>query len=190
MSVLDDYMVDPRHVAAGQDADPGPGAGADAAGVARGDWARKKLTQSPRQSAARLVEAAVRRRGRRASKAIQRRKWAAPLHTALAEVTEREVTVEMRRQRRERRWKFDVTHCRFAEFFRSARRAGTRRAAGVRKTDFDIVAAGGDDVSLTRDPDPDAGRTALHVPLSLCTAVVNKLFPPSTNSVKNARERV
>ena len=46
-----------------------------------------------------------------------RRKWAA-MHTALAEITEQEVTVEMRRHDKEA-LEFDVTHCRFAEFFRA-----------------------------------------------------------------------
>src|SRR6188508_3410341 len=45
------------------------------------------------------------------------RRWAA-MHTALAEVTEREVTVEMNRHDKEA-LEFDVTHCRFAEFFRA-----------------------------------------------------------------------
>src|ERR1700724_650044 len=41
-----------------------------------------------------------------------RRKWA-PMHTALAAVTEQEVTVEMIRHD-EAALEFDVTHCRFA----------------------------------------------------------------------------
>jgi hypothetical protein len=45
---------------------------------------------------------------------------------------------------------FDVTHCRFAEFFRALGEPELG-ALLVCATDFDIVAAGGDDVSLTRD---------------------------------------
>jgi len=77
-----------------------------------------------------------------------RRKWAA-MHAALANVTEREVTVEMRRHDEEA-LEFDVTHCRFAEFFRALGEPELG-ALLVCATDFDIVAAGGDDVSLTRD---------------------------------------
>ena len=43
-----------------------------------------------------------------------RRKWAA-MQTALTEITEREVTLEMIRHDKEA-LEFDVTHCRFAEF--------------------------------------------------------------------------
>ena len=77
-----------------------------------------------------------------------RRKWAA-MHTALAEVTEREVTVDMRRHDEEA-LEFDVTHCRFAEFFRALGEPELG-ALLVCATDFDIVAAGGSAVSLTRD---------------------------------------
>jgi len=77
-----------------------------------------------------------------------RRKWAA-MHTALTEVTEREVTVEMRRHD-EHALEFDVTHCRFAEFFRALGEPELG-ALLVCATDFDIVAAGGSDVGLTRD---------------------------------------
>ena len=77
-----------------------------------------------------------------------RRKWAA-MHTALAEVTEREVTVEMRRQDKEA-LEFDVTHCRFAEFFRALGEPELG-ALLICETDFDIAAAGGSEVGLTRD---------------------------------------
>jgi predicted ArsR family transcriptional regulator len=77
-----------------------------------------------------------------------RRKWAA-MHTALAEVTEREVTVEMNRHDKEA-LEFDVTHCRFAEFFRALGEPELG-ALLVCETDFDIAAAGGGDVSFTRD---------------------------------------
>jgi len=77
-----------------------------------------------------------------------RRKWAA-MHTALAEVTEREVTFEMRRHD-EQALEFDVTHCRFAEFFRALGEPELG-ALLVCATDFDIVAAGGGEVGLTRE---------------------------------------
>jgi hypothetical protein len=46
-----------------------------------------------------------------------RRKWAA-MHQAMAENTEHDVTVQMHRQDKEA-LEFDVTQCRFAEFFRA-----------------------------------------------------------------------
>ena len=77
-----------------------------------------------------------------------RRKWAA-MQTALTEITEREVTFEMIRHDKEA-LEFDVTHCRFAEFFRALGEPDLG-ALLVCATDFDIVAAGGVDVSLRRD---------------------------------------
>jgi predicted ArsR family transcriptional regulator len=77
-----------------------------------------------------------------------RRKWAA-MQTALTEITEREVTFEMRRHDKEA-LEFDVTHCRFAEFFRALGEPELG-ALLVCATDFDIVAAGGGEVALTRD---------------------------------------
>ena len=47
----------------------------------------------------------------------RRRKWAA-MHTAMAESTEHDVTVAMRRHDQEA-LEFDITRCRFAEFFRA-----------------------------------------------------------------------
>ena len=58
-----------------------------------------------------------------------RRKWAA-MHTAMAEIIKHDVTVEMRRHDKEA-LECDITHCRFAEFFR-ARRARAWRAARMR----------------------------------------------------------
>lgn len=77
-----------------------------------------------------------------------RRKWAA-MHTALADITAPEVTVEMRRHDEEV-LQFDVTACRFAEFFRALGEPDLG-ALLICETDFDIAAAGGREVSLTRD---------------------------------------
>ncbi|SDN71054.1 L-2-amino-thiazoline-4-carboxylic acid hydrolase [Afipia sp. GAS231] len=77
-----------------------------------------------------------------------RRKWAA-MHTALADVTEREVTVEMVRHDEEA-LEFDVTHCRFAAFFRALGEPELG-ALLVCATDFDIVQAAGGEVSLARE---------------------------------------
>jgi predicted ArsR family transcriptional regulator len=77
-----------------------------------------------------------------------RRKWAA-MHTALAGITEPEVTVEMRRHDDDA-LEFDITACRFAEFFRALGEPELG-ALLVCETDFDIAAAGGGAVDLTRD---------------------------------------
>jgi len=77
-----------------------------------------------------------------------RRKWAA-MHTAMAEITERDVSVEMRRHDKDA-LEFDITHCRFAEFFRALGEPELGSLL-ICATDFDIAAAGGAEVGLTRD---------------------------------------
>ena len=77
-----------------------------------------------------------------------RRKWAA-MQTALTEITEREVTFEMVRHDKDA-LEFDVTDCRFAKFFRALGEPELG-ALLVCATDFDIIAAGGSEVDLTRD---------------------------------------
>jgi predicted ArsR family transcriptional regulator len=77
-----------------------------------------------------------------------RRKWAA-MHTAMAEMTEQDITFETRRHDKEA-FEFDVTHCRFAEFFRAIGEPELG-ALLICDTDFDIAAAGGGEVGLRRD---------------------------------------
>jgi predicted ArsR family transcriptional regulator len=76
-----------------------------------------------------------------------RRKWAA-MHSAMAAATERDIAFEMRRQDKEA-LEFDVTHCRFAEFFRALGEPELG-ALLICETDFDIATAGGGEVSFTR----------------------------------------
>ena len=76
-----------------------------------------------------------------------RRKWAA-MHHALAEVTEREVTFDMLRQDEEA-LEFNVTSCRFAEFFRALGEPELG-ALLVCETDVDIAAAGEGRVEFSR----------------------------------------
>lgn len=76
-----------------------------------------------------------------------RRKWAT-MQSALADVTEREVTFDMHRHDKEA-YEFDVTSCRFAEFFRALGEPELG-ALLVCATDVDIAAAGGSDVSFSR----------------------------------------
>jgi hypothetical protein len=71
------------------------------------------------------------------------------MNTALAEVTEREVTFDIHRDDKEAR-EFDITSCRFAEFFRSLGEPELG-ALLVCWTDVDIADAGGGDVSFKRD---------------------------------------
>ncbi len=77
----------------------------------------------------------------------ERRKWAT-MHTALGEITEREVSLDMLRHDKEA-LEFDVTSCRFAEFFRALGEPDLG-ALLVCSTDFDIVAGAGNEVSLNR----------------------------------------
>ena len=77
-----------------------------------------------------------------------RRKWAA-MHAAMGEATEQDVTVKMHRQDKDA-LEFDITHCRFAEFFRALGEPELG-ALLICETDFDIAAAGGGEVSFTRD---------------------------------------
>jgi len=62
------------------------------------------------------------------------------MHTAKAEITEHDVTVEMLRHDKEA-LEFDITHCRFAEFFRALGEPELG-ALLICETDFDIAAAG------------------------------------------------
>ena len=77
-----------------------------------------------------------------------RRKWAA-MHTAMAEITEQDVTVEMLRHDK-KALEFDVTHCRFADFFRALGEPELGTLL-ICEADFDIAAAGSDEVTFTRD---------------------------------------
>jgi predicted ArsR family transcriptional regulator len=71
------------------------------------------------------------------------------MHTAMAEITEHDVTVEMLRHDKEA-LEFDITHCQFAEFFRALGEPELG-ALLICETDFDIAAAGSGEVTFTRD---------------------------------------
>ena len=77
-----------------------------------------------------------------------RRKWAT-LQAAWAEISEPHVAAEIRRHDNEV-FDVDITQCRFAEFFRALGEPELG-ALLICDADFDVVAAGGGAVSLTRD---------------------------------------
>jgi hypothetical protein len=76
-----------------------------------------------------------------------RRKFAA-MNTALADVTEREVTFDMHRRDKEA-LEYDIRSCRFAEFFRALGEPDLG-ALLICQTDVDIADAGGSEVSFSR----------------------------------------
>ena len=146
MNVLDDYMVDPRlslldktRIQA-QVLVPVLRALRAELGKERADTiVRQALRDWSKQLFAAVGESI---------EGSPRRKWAA-MQAALTEVTESEVTFEMVRHDKEA-LEFDVTHCRFAEFFRALGEPELG-ALLICATDFDIVASGGGEVGLTRD---------------------------------------
>ncbi len=77
-----------------------------------------------------------------------RRKWAT-LQAAWAGISEPHVTAETLRHDKEA-FDIDVTHCRFADFFRALGEPELG-ALLICEADHDVVAAGGGDVSLTRE---------------------------------------
>jgi predicted ArsR family transcriptional regulator len=146
MSVLDDYMVDPRLSLLEK---------TRIQAQVLVPVLRAHRSELGRERADAIVKQALRDWSKQLFAAVgdsvdggPRRKWAA-MHTAMAEITEQAVTVEMRRQDKEA-LEFDVTHCRFAEFFRALGEPELG-ALLICATDFDIAAAGGGEVSFTRD---------------------------------------
>jgi len=77
-----------------------------------------------------------------------RRKWAA-LQAVWAQISEPHVAAEIRRHDKEA-FEIDVTECRFAEFFRALGEPELG-ALLVCEADFEIAAASGGEVSLSRD---------------------------------------
>jgi predicted ArsR family transcriptional regulator len=146
MSVLDDYMVDPRLSLLEK---------TRIQAQVLVPVLRALRSELGRERADAIVKQALRDWSKQLFAAVgdsvdggPRRKWAA-MHTAMAEITEQAVTVEMRRQDKEA-LEFDVTRCRFAEFFRALGEPELG-ALLICATDFDIAAAGGSEVSFTRD---------------------------------------
>jgi predicted ArsR family transcriptional regulator len=146
MSALDDYMVDPRLSLLDKTRIQAQVL------VPVLKALRKELGK---EKADAIVKQALRDWSRQLFAAIgdgvegsPRGKWAA-MHSAMAEITEKDVTVEMRRRDKEA-LEFDITQCRFAEFFRALGEPDLG-ALLICATDFDIAAAGGGEVGFTRD---------------------------------------
>jgi len=145
MGVLDDYLVDPRLSLLEK---------TQIQAQVLVPVLRALRTELGKQKADAIVRDALRDWSKALFAAVgeriqgsPRRKWAA-MHTAMADITEQSVTVEMRRHD-EATLEFDITHCRFAEFFRALGEPELG-ALLVCETDFDIAAAGGDDVDFAR----------------------------------------
>jgi hypothetical protein len=85
-----------------------------------------------------------------------RRKFAT-MNSALADLTLQEVSVDMHRRDKEA-LEFDVTSCRFAEFFQALGEPELG-ALLICQTDVDIAAAGGSDVSFNRNQTLMQGAT-------------------------------
>jgi len=146
MSALDDYMVDPRLSLLDKTRIQAQVL------VPVLTALRKELGE---EKADAIVKQALRDWSRQLFAAIgdgvegsPRGKWAA-MHTAMAEITEKDVTVEMRRRDKDA-LEFDITQCRFAEFFRALGEPDLGSLL-ICETDFDIAAAGGGEVGFTRD---------------------------------------
>jgi predicted ArsR family transcriptional regulator len=145
MGVLDDYMVDPKVSLLDK---------TKMQAQVLVPLLRALRTELGKDKADALVRGALRDWSRQLFAAIghevegsARRKWAT-LYKAMAEVSEREVTVDMRRRDKEA-LEFDITSCRFAEFFRMLGEPELG-ALLVCEADVDIAAPGGSDVSFTR----------------------------------------
>jgi predicted ArsR family transcriptional regulator len=146
MNVLDDYMVDPRLSLLDK---------TKIQAQVLVPVLRALRAELGKEKADALVRQALRDWSKQLFAAVgdsvdgsPRRKWAA-MQSALTGITEREVTFEMKKHDKDA-LEFDVTECRFANFFRTLGEPELG-ALLVCATDFDIVAAGAGEVDLTRD---------------------------------------
>ena len=146
MSVLDDYLVDPRLSLLDK---------TRIQAQVLVPVLRALRSELGKEKADAIVKQALRDWSKQLFAAIgqgiegsPRRKWAA-IQSVWGEVSGREVEVEILRHDEEA-LEIDVTRCRFAEFFRALGEPELG-ALLICETDFDIAAAGGSEVSLTRD---------------------------------------
>ena len=146
MNVLDDYMVDPRLSLLDK---------TKIQAQVLVPVLRALRAELGKEKADALVRQALRDWSKQLFAAVgdsvdgsPRRKWAA-MQSALTGITEREVTFEMKKHDKDA-LEFDVTECRFANFFRTLGEPELG-ALLVCATDFDIVAAADGEVDLKRD---------------------------------------
>jgi len=146
MSVLDDYLVDPRLSLLDK---------TRIQAQVLLPVLRALRSELGKEKADAIVKQALRDWSKQLFAAIghgvegsPRRKWAT-IQSVWGEVSGREVEVEILRHDEEA-LEIDVTRCRFAEFFRALGEPELG-ALLICETDFDIAAAGGSEVSLTRD---------------------------------------
>jgi hypothetical protein len=146
MSVLDDYLVDPRLSLLDK---------TRIQAQVLVPVLRALRSELGKEKADAIVKQALRDWSKQLFAAIgqgiegsPRRKWAA-IQSVWGEVSGREVEVEILRHDEEA-LEINVTRCRFAEFFRALGEPELG-ALLICETDFDIAAAGGSEVSLTRD---------------------------------------
>jgi len=146
MSVLDDYLVDPRLSLLDK---------TRIQAQVLVPVLRALRSELGKEKADAIVKQALRDWSKQLFAAIgrgiegsPRRRWAA-IQSVWGEVSGREVEVEILRHDEEA-LEIDVTRCRFAEFFRALGEPELG-ALLICETDFDIAAAGGGEVSLTRD---------------------------------------
>ena len=146
MSVLDDYMVDPKLSLLDK---------TRIQAQVLVPVLRALRSELGKERADAIVKEALRGWSKQLFAAIgdgmegsPRAKWAA-LQAAWAQISEPHVTTELRRHDKEA-FDLDITRCRFAEFFRALGEPELG-ALLICEADFDVVAAGRGEVSLTRD---------------------------------------
>ena len=146
MSVLDDYLVDPRLSLLDK---------VRIQAQVLVPVLRALRTELGQEKADAIVRQALRDWSKRLFAEIggavdgsPRRKWAT-MHTAMGDITEQDVAVDMRRHDKEA-LEFDITQCAFAQFFRALGEPELG-ALLICETDFDIAAAAEGQVSLTRE---------------------------------------
>jgi predicted ArsR family transcriptional regulator len=145
MSVLDDYLVDPKLSLLDK---------TRIQAQVLVPVLRALRSELGREKAEAIVKQALRDWSKQLFAAIgdgieggPRRKWAA-LQAAWAQISEPHVTAEIRRHDKGA-FDVDITQCRFAEFFRVLGEPELG-ALLICEADFDVAAAGSGEVSLTR----------------------------------------
>jgi hypothetical protein len=173
MSVLDDYLVDPK-LSLPDKTRIQAQVLVPVLKALRSELGRER----ERERAGAIVKQALRGWSKQLFAAIgdsikgsPRRKWAT-MQSDWNAVSARELEFEILRHDKEA-LEIDVTRCRFAEFFHALGEPELG-ALLICETDFDVASAGDGEVSLDRAQTIMGGRAELHLPLQVC-ATVNRL---------------